>query len=226
MRHRAIAAIFSLTALSHGCACDDSFTGPVRGCVNFERRDELADPFAPRTVVGRLVDDVAVERDVATCVTLAHSFTVDRGGELGRVQVSWEREGIDLSVALVDGEITVEQIQFSPWASGSSFVVRDAEGLALAVNGANSIEVVDNATFRYGAWRGLWAGGCGTRSLTGLQLTVDGASSDYSVHTPAGVTVGGAELTLFPFLAYTLGPVWFCTDSSSTLNWALVRPPS
>ena len=181
----------------------------------------------PVPLSGRLVDDDAFAADAPlACPTLSHSFTLDRGGELGHVRVSWEREGLDLSVVLADGDVTVEQVSTNLWGHGSSFVVRDADGLALAVNGASSLDAVDDATFDWGGWRAESAIMCGTLSLTGILVTIDGVATDYSVGTPAGLSIGGADLTFYPLVAYRLGPDWHCTDSSDTLNWALVRPRS
>lgn len=206
-----------------GCTCAPDHGDAVDGCVESEREGVNVGTPGAETVTGPLVDDADFQASTPMCGEQAHSFTVDGGEALGRVRFSWEREGSDLEVALAGEQVTVEQVQTNFWARGASFVVHDDEGLALAVNGANSLNQVDDTTIEYGGFRALSLHPCGTITTTGVRVSTASVDRDLSTGEPATLTVGDSDVLFHPFVAYTLGADWHCTDSSDTLNWALVR---
>lgn len=208
-----------------GCGCSDVFSKPLDACYASDSEAALYVQW-PEVLTGTLVDAGELGGSAAGCGSLAHQFVIDVGGDLGRVRFAWEREGLDLSAQLVDGAITVDQRSTNEWAHGASFVVRDADGLALVVNGANSITEVDDTTIDFGAWRATLPSTCGSVTATGILVTTGDVATDFPVGTPAGITVGGEDVIFYPLSASRLGPDFHCTDASDTLNWAMVRPPA
>ncbi|MCC7107920.1 MAG: hypothetical protein IT382_01410 [Deltaproteobacteria bacterium] len=206
-----------------GCLCGGSAEAAVSGCVEAEGEGANIGIPGDETVTGPLVDGADFQAVTPLCDTQAHSFTIDGGEALGRVRVSWGSEGTDLDAALMGEEVTVEQIQTNPWAHGASFVVRDEGGLVLAVNGANSIRQIDDTTIEHGGFRALALTACGSVTATGVRVSNGSVDRDLNTGEPATLTVGDSDVLFHPFVALRLGAEWQCTDSSDTLNWAMVR---
>lgn len=218
----ALAVVLAVHALGGGCACSDAYGKSVASCVEVEQLDPDEFPTEPVSITGPVVDGAGVDFVAACAGALRHSITVDSGAR-GRVRFSWEHEIVDLDVPIA-GTVTVEQIGTNLWEGGSSFVIHDDDGLALVINGADSIRTVDGARIEHGFWRGSSVGGCGVSSVTGTRITTpDGASHDVSNGDSVDVELDGAPFRFHAFSTFTFGPAWWCTDASNSVDWALVR---
>lgn len=233
MRHNAVVThrfllAFScgLAVLAPGCACPNSFTSKAHVCIELDEQAAAGQPFGTDgSLTGQRVSDDELVAASEECGR-RHSVTVATAQ--GNARFSWDHddENIDaeLDVDVADGVITVDHISNS-FEGGSAFVIRDADGLAIAIEAAFGLREVDDAKMDHGFFRASLPTVCGVAWTTGVKIETPDATHDVWVGTSVAVTVGGQPMRFHAFHGSRYFP-WVCTDTQDTISWALVREPS